>query len=108
MNTGDPCTFGTCGALDTHPYAEGPRCDPHAPWARAGQPHPSTARYCLAICYCGTYRTAAWSSRSPITPERDQPERDQSGRTPSSPGRRTRPVQAHTIAVAPRKPQQRP
>ena len=53
MNTGDPCTFGTCGALDTHPYAEGPRCDPHAPWARAGQPHPSTARYCLAICYCG-------------------------------------------------------
>lgn len=30
-----PCTYGKCGQPDTHPYPEGPRCDPHSPWARA-------------------------------------------------------------------------
>ena len=50
---GSDCTFGTCGAGGARPYAEGPRCDAHAPWARAGNPDPSSARYCLAVCYCG-------------------------------------------------------
>jgi hypothetical protein len=65
---GRPCTFGSCGNPDTHPYAEGPRCDPHSPWARAGNPHPSSRRYCLAICYCGQcpHRRAA-----PSTPAAD-------------------------------------
>ena len=53
MSPGDPCTFGECGRGDTHPYAEGPRCPAHTPAARAGRPDPDTARYCLAICYCG-------------------------------------------------------
>jgi hypothetical protein len=43
-----------CGSgQDVHPYAEGDRCDVHAPWARRGHPHPSQGRYCLNRCYCG-------------------------------------------------------
>lgn len=62
------CGAGECGATENvHPYAEGPRCDEHAPWTRAGQPHPSSARYCLAVCYCGECGTP----QPPQTPIRD-------------------------------------
>jgi hypothetical protein len=51
----EPCTFGfgKCDRTDTRPYLVGNRCPDHAPWALAGQPEPDSARYCLAICYCG-------------------------------------------------------
>ena len=95
MNTGDPCTFGTCGALDTHPYAEGLRCDPHAPWARAGQPHPSSGRYCLAICYCGTCPNRRSQPLAPITPNVIDLNAIKSGKRRSSPAA-YREAQAHT------------
>ena len=88
------CGAGPCGATDNvHLYAEGYRCDGHAPWARAGQPHPSSARYCLAVCYCGECGTpqpppapirdtvldfdAVRSGKRRSTPEEYQAARDQ-------------------------------
>lgn len=63
----EPCTFGTCGQR-ARPYAEGPRCDRHAPWARAGRPDPGSGRYCLAICYCkGQCRGQRPAPLAPIT-----------------------------------------
>ena len=47
------CGFGACGVSPARPYPEGLRCAGHTPAARAGNPEPDTARYCLAICYCG-------------------------------------------------------
>lgn len=34
------CRWQGCGAGGAHLYPEGWRCDLHAPWARAGMPHP--------------------------------------------------------------------
>ena len=65
---GSDCTFGTCGAGGARPYAEGPRCDAHAPWARAGNPDPSSARYCLAVCYCGQCATGRGVPLAPVIP----------------------------------------
>lgn len=52
-----PCTYqlGACGRTDTRPYQCGGRwrCPDHTPARLAGHPEPDTARYCLAICYCG-------------------------------------------------------
>ena len=53
---GAECTFGTCGQ-PARPYIVGPRCPAHTPAALAGQPEPDSARYCLAICYCGQCST---------------------------------------------------
>lgn len=52
-----PCTYGNppCGQEDAHPYAEGPRCDDHTPAARAGQPEPGSARYCVRDCRCSLH-----------------------------------------------------
>jgi hypothetical protein len=94
-----PCSFGTCGALDTHPYAEGPRCDPHAPWARAGQPHPSTARYCLAICYCGACPGRGVQPLAPITDNVIDFRHKASGKRRSSPAA-YREAQANTRGAA--------
>jgi hypothetical protein len=33
---------GRCGNADCRPYPCGLRCDPHSPWALAGQPEPLT------------------------------------------------------------------
>jgi hypothetical protein len=81
-----PCTFGACGRTDTHPYAEGWRCDPHSPWARAGNPDPSSARYCLAICYCGTCPHRRSRVLAPITQTVIDIEAIRTGKRRASPG----------------------
>lgn len=65
-----PCTYRSCGRLDTRPYQCGGRwrCPDHTPSALAGQPEPDSARYCLAICYCGQ---CPHSGRAPAAPIRD-------------------------------------
>ena len=65
-----PCEFGfgKCDRTDNvHPYVQGLRCPDHTPSKLAGLPEPDSARYCLAICYCGTCPHRRARPLAPIT-----------------------------------------
>jgi hypothetical protein len=60
--------FGACDRADgLRPYAEGLRCPDHTPAKLAGRPEPDTARYCLAVCYCGRCLHRRHVPLTPIT-----------------------------------------
>jgi hypothetical protein len=84
-----PCTFGFggCDRTDTRPYAAGGRwfCPDHTPAKLAGQPEPDAARYCLAVCYCGTCPHRGKQPLAPITPNAIDLNAIKSGKRRSTP-----------------------